>query len=208
MTARLLRTFPLRAGSHADPNDGMCAMEMVAWLAGEPHSDDPACADPVLAAVVRCFNDTLPDDARERLLRPLVPLLVHTRSGATAEHARAWLAVDCAARTFAPRALRNAGLGPAADALAALPELRCAVTARAALRHLDPRAARTARWLVQRACEGVLPPRVWVAGVVWAGREAGAEFAWPILADLIRRMARWSPGAGRARAGRLAAGGR
>src|SRR5690606_40819695 len=63
-----------------------------------------------------------PDDARERLLRPLVPLLVHTRSGATAEHARAWLAVDCAARTFAPRALRNAGLGPAADALAALPD--------------------------------------------------------------------------------------
>ena len=33
----------------------LCAMEMVAWLAGEAHSDEPECACPVLAAMVRAL---------------------------------------------------------------------------------------------------------------------------------------------------------
>jgi hypothetical protein len=34
----------LKQGSHTAREYGMCAMEAVAWLAGEPHSDTPTCA--------------------------------------------------------------------------------------------------------------------------------------------------------------------
>ena len=32
----------LAHGPHATPEDGRCAMEWVSYLAGEPHSDQPA----------------------------------------------------------------------------------------------------------------------------------------------------------------------
>jgi hypothetical protein len=46
-------------------------MEYTSLLAGEPFSDEPACVDPQLAAVLRHANDRLPDAHRSRL----VPLL-------------------------------------------------------------------------------------------------------------------------------------
>ena len=60
-TARLqkLETYQLMQGSHSDFEGGMCAMEFVAWLAEEPHSDAPDCACPVLAAFMRTWNDSL-----------------------------------------------------------------------------------------------------------------------------------------------------
>jgi hypothetical protein len=80
---RLADQRPLRRGAHASADDGMCAMEMVAWLAGEAHTDEPLCACPVIAAFVRAVNDALPSDAaRDRHLRPLVPRFVGTRGTA------------------------------------------------------------------------------------------------------------------------------
>ena len=38
---KLIEQLPIRRGSHPDRADGLCAMEMVAWLAGEAHSDGP-----------------------------------------------------------------------------------------------------------------------------------------------------------------------
>lgn len=38
----------LKEGSHEARERGVCAMEAVAWLAGEKHSDAPRCACPVI----------------------------------------------------------------------------------------------------------------------------------------------------------------
>lgn len=46
-------SLTLHEGAHKDPADGMCAMEAAAWIAGEPHSDHPACACPVIGAFMR-----------------------------------------------------------------------------------------------------------------------------------------------------------
>ena len=35
--------YTLAYGTHANPEDGRCAMEWVSHLAGEPHSDQPRC---------------------------------------------------------------------------------------------------------------------------------------------------------------------
>ncbi len=39
----------------------LCIMEAVAFMAGEPWSDSPACASPVIAAFLRSWNDALSD---------------------------------------------------------------------------------------------------------------------------------------------------
>jgi len=69
----------LAKGAHKLAGPRMCAMEMVAWLEGLPHSDNPACTCPVLAAYVRSVNDRMPDAERDRLL-PFLPRLVGTVS--------------------------------------------------------------------------------------------------------------------------------
>ena len=69
----------LAEGAHINPNDGLCFMEMAAWFAGEKHSDKPECACPVLGAYGIRLNDSMPDDIRDRLLKPLVPMIVGTR---------------------------------------------------------------------------------------------------------------------------------
>ena len=40
----------LKHGSHTTFAQGLCAMEAVAWLAGEKHSDRPSCTCPVIAS--------------------------------------------------------------------------------------------------------------------------------------------------------------
>jgi hypothetical protein len=61
----------LSRGKHRNPARGACFLEYTALLAGEPFSDEPACVDRELAAVLRRANDLLGDEARARL----VPLL-------------------------------------------------------------------------------------------------------------------------------------
>ncbi len=86
----------LKASSHHTREAGVCSMEAVAWLAGEPHSDRPACACPVIGAFMIAWNDALPDDeTRTRLLKPLLPLLVGSRAAA---RDAVWAAAGDAAR--------------------------------------------------------------------------------------------------------------
>ena len=61
----------LSRGKHRNPTRGACFMEYTALLAGEPHTDQPACVDEELAAVLRGVNDKLTDVDRPLL----VPLL-------------------------------------------------------------------------------------------------------------------------------------
>jgi len=61
----------LSRGKHSSPARGACFMEYTALLAGEPHTDQPACVDAELAAVLRGANDKL-GDADRALLVPLL----------------------------------------------------------------------------------------------------------------------------------------
>jgi hypothetical protein len=56
--------YTLAYGTHASPEDGRCAMEWVSHLAGEPHSDEPACVSPVIRAFCVALNDGLDDEPR------------------------------------------------------------------------------------------------------------------------------------------------
>jgi hypothetical protein len=97
-------------------------MEAVAFVAGEPWSDHPECACPVIGEFLRTWNDGLPDDERETLLKPLVMRLVGTRNKSL-EQRRALMAADWLIREYTPDWLRLAGLTEHATALAALPEI-------------------------------------------------------------------------------------
>ena len=131
---RLAALPPLSAGGHEHVDEGACFMEAVAYVAGEPWSDKPACACPVLGAFLRTWNDDLSDTDRDRLLRPLVRRLVGSRSTPEVEARRHWLAMDWLVRTHAPTWLRlTPALVPHADALTDLPPLADAQTAAATI---------------------------------------------------------------------------
>ena len=181
---------PLRAGSHPSRGDGMCAMEMVAWLAGEPHSDEPRCACPVIAALVRACNDAMGDGQRNELLRPLVPVLVGTRATAAAERARGMLVVDAMVRVLLPRKLRRERRHEEADLLAALPPITRLEHVRTALRAVEHFALRqhAVHWVLQRVVDGASPAR-YVAGAVQLARALQDGDTWASMAALVERMA-------------------
>ncbi len=111
-----ISTLVLKHGAHSSPEDGLCAMEAVAFLSKEKHSDAPSCACPVISAVVRDWNDSISDDdTRTRLLRPLLPRLVGTRVGGDEVLLeRMWMVIDWQIRTYVPAFLRVSGLIAAA----------------------------------------------------------------------------------------------
>ena len=69
----------LSEGAHESAAEGVCFMEAISFFAGEKHSDHPECACPVLTSYGITLNDWMPDGIRNRLLRPLVPLVAGTR---------------------------------------------------------------------------------------------------------------------------------
>lgn len=101
-----LSTVRFTAGQHKTREDGMCIMEAAAWIAGEPHTDHPKCACPVIGQFCRAWNDGLPsDDERSKWMGEFVWRLPGTRDEAfqkqRAEMATVWLF-----RTFLPEFLR------------------------------------------------------------------------------------------------------
>ena len=112
-------------GAHFSLDDGLCVMEAVAYVAGEPWSDHPTCACPVLGAFMRAWNDGLPtDEDRTRLLRPWVERLVGTKSTKAVEQRRADMALDWFVRVYAPAWLDlSEALSSHARAIRALPPL-------------------------------------------------------------------------------------
>jgi hypothetical protein len=98
-----LETVDLHSGRHNSFDMGVCVMEAVAYIAGEPHSDHPKCVCPIIGNFLRSWNDGLLSDAeRNRLLKVLVIKVVGTRSTKSVEQIRAWLCVDWAIRVFTP----------------------------------------------------------------------------------------------------------
>lgn len=114
---RQFDSVQLKYGLHKDPADGMCAMEVVAYLADEAHSDHPDCACPVLTAYTIRLNDAMPEQWRQRL-KPYLPLLIDTRDGQ--EVARGEVLAWHAIRVFVPMALEARGLGKMAAKLRTL----------------------------------------------------------------------------------------
>ncbi len=177
--------YTLAYGTHANPNDGRCAMEWVSHLAGEPHSDQPRCVSPVLRALCIALNDGLDDGPRQRL-RPYLARTIGT-SDDDLDPARSWLAMDWLIRLYAPTWLLAAGLFTSAEALrllapildetslhATLPALerarRDAHSARCQERTAPWAAARTAARETAWGCAGAA---AWAAARVGVGDIAG-----------------------------------
>jgi hypothetical protein len=78
---RALDRVELVGGSIGDPGEGrMCLMSLVAFLAGEGHSDAPGCASPLIQAFAVAVNDHMPHAARQRL-KPFAPRIIGTGDG-------------------------------------------------------------------------------------------------------------------------------
>lgn len=91
----MLRDLVLTSGPHSTRAEGLCALEAAAMIAGEPHSDAPACVCPVVAAYIRVLNDPRwsSDAARSAALMPWIKRIVGSRTTSEVKHARAaWLA--------------------------------------------------------------------------------------------------------------------
>ena len=117
-----LDTVTLARGVHSKFEEGVCVMEAVAYVAGEPHSDHPQCVSPVIAAFCRRWNDDL-SDADRQTLKPYIPRLVGTNTGPEDDTRRAWMATDWLVRVYLPAWLRLAKLDEQADAVSSLAEL-------------------------------------------------------------------------------------
>jgi hypothetical protein len=139
--------YALSRGRHAAPDRGRCAMEWIADLTGEPHTDRPRSTSEVAAEYVRHFNDVLADGPRQRL-RPYLARMIGT-AGDGLDELRAWSCALRLARECLPVALDVADLEPRlADDV---PAARVAAAeARAAARERARRACAASEWSLRR----------------------------------------------------------
>jgi hypothetical protein len=61
------QTVRLSRGSHLSAQHGACVMKLTSMLAGERFSDHPRTACPVVAALLRAYNDGTTDGRRQDL---------------------------------------------------------------------------------------------------------------------------------------------
>ena len=178
---------PLGKGSHDGLEDGMCVMEAAAYVAGEPWSAQPLCACPTITAFMASWNDSLPSDAeRDRLLKPLIPLLVGTRSTPAVEARRSYMALDWLIRVNTPKWLDlRPELTQHAEALRGLDEVTDLAGARAAsvLVRAAGAAALDTAWTSGRAATldtalATALATAWAAARASALATAGLDTAW------------------------------
>jgi hypothetical protein len=108
---------PLKKGKHDSSDDGLCFMEMVAFMERLPHSDKPECTCPIIANFMIGLNDYFPSDNKRNLLLPYLPKVVGTVSPEHEQERTEYLAWS-ALTIFAPIALRAAGMFAGAVELA------------------------------------------------------------------------------------------
>lgn len=116
-TAAHPKPIRLAHGAHRDPKLGLCYNEAVAYAAGEPHSDMPACVSPVIRRFGMTLNDRL-DDERRQLLRPFVLRAIGT-AGDGRDEERQRMCVEWLVEHL-PVLLEKAGLPDAAAAVRGL----------------------------------------------------------------------------------------
>jgi hypothetical protein len=163
--------YTLAYGTHPNPRDGRCAMEWVAHLAGERHSDQPGCVSPVVRALCVALNDGLGCTERQRL-RPYLTRTIGTAADGLDE-SRAWMALGWLIGVYAPTWLRHAGLDDVAARLSARDlDVHDAATLAAALAVLE-----SVRRRAHRARQEEFGDVIHWALTVAAG-ESGSESAW------------------------------
>ena len=175
-----LDTLTLLKGAHDDAEAGMCLLEAVSYVAGEPFSDNPKCTSPVLGAFGRALNDVLPDDKRQAL-RDYIPSMIGT-AGDGLDEARSYLALDWLIRTHMPAFLAlNETTREHATAVRALAPIvdmptaeRAGVVVRAAR---DAAEAGSAARAARAAEAGSAAAGSAAAGAAWAAAAAGSEAA-------------------------------
>jgi len=99
------QTVRLSRGRHGSPSLGMCVMELASTLAGERFSDHPHSVSPVIAGLLRQYNDAVDDERRQALI-PYAALAVGTRSSKEVERARARRCVQWTAERNSARVPR------------------------------------------------------------------------------------------------------
>jgi hypothetical protein len=120
-----LEGLRLSKGAHPTPEAGVCLLEAVAWVRGQPFSDHPPCVSPVLGAYGRSLNDALPEDKRQQLVR-FIPRLVGTAGDTDRDMRRSYMALDYLLRHYLPAWLELAGLTERAEQIRQAPEVRTA----------------------------------------------------------------------------------
>lgn len=83
---RALERVELVTGVGTRDAGRMCVMSLVACLAGEEHTDSPACASPLIRAFAIPLNDNMPHAVRQRL-KPFAPRILGTQDGQDAVRA-------------------------------------------------------------------------------------------------------------------------
>ena len=116
-----LFAITLTTGSHPTRAAGVCAMEAVAWLAGEPHTHAPTCVDSDIVDFVIAINDGWSDANRQRLI-PYLPRLLGTARGNDHPAREQWnyLLLDWHARVSVPARLDQKGKHEMAAAMRSL----------------------------------------------------------------------------------------
>jgi len=189
-----IASVQLQIGSHeANAEQAMCVMEAVAYVAGEPWSDEPQCACPVITAFMVSWNDNLSDADRTLLLAPLIPLLVGTRSTPAIEQRRATMAADWLIRTHTPAWLRLAQLDSQAAALEALPEITDFAKCPSVVGTLNAvRKDADAAWAAARAATGAA---AWAAAwdAAWAALNSTTQALQVSAVALVKRMCAAQP---------------
>jgi hypothetical protein len=120
------QTIRLSKGKHTSKDHGACVMELSSMLADEPFSDHPASVCPVIASLLRAYNDSI-DDQRRQDLYGYAAKVVGSRGSAELERARteyvtAWMARPKArrwTRYLIPARLRAMSPRPPLDVLGA-----------------------------------------------------------------------------------------
>jgi hypothetical protein len=196
--------YTLKNGSHDNREAGMCAMEWVAYLAGEEHTDSPICVDPPLRSYGISLNDSWDDEQRQKL-RPYLARCIGTAGDGRTEE-RGWLAIDWLIREFTPaflelhpdlkhhaEKLRNAPavLAPYVldDAMVLLREAqKDAAAAGAAARAAAWDAAGAAAWDAARDAAGAAAGAAARDAAGAAARDAAGAAAWEHLAPTVTHL--------------------
>lgn len=112
-----LSTIVIEPHSHPRRGTRLSVLELAAWLAGEPHSDDPVNVSPVLRVYARELAAGLDDDRRQALAHRASKLAGTGAFDDRTEHRRSWLLADRLLRFHAPAWLGAAGLSESAQRL-------------------------------------------------------------------------------------------
>ncbi len=115
----LLDHLTLLEGGHESFTEGACALEALAWLTDEPHSDYPNTVSRFLRELVMTMNDDWHESERQKL-KEVIPLLADTNDDRDQE--RRLMVLDWQVRWFWSLILELIGETDRARHLRTLPE--------------------------------------------------------------------------------------